>query len=90
MKAINSIEYAPLGLTGHLRAAIEAWRQERAAQKATATTFAHGVFVSNDLSRLTAAELHEIKHGRSDGFAEAGDVLSALVTNWPTPSGRRH
>lgn len=90
MKAITSFEHAPLGLVGHLRVAIEAWQQERAAHRAGTFASRAGTPAVQNLSYLTAAELHEYQQTQSGTFSETGDVLSGLVLNWPSPSGKGH
>ena len=86
----------PLGLIGHLRAAIGAWRAERQARNADKAIRANGAKATRKLSDLTAAELHEAQFDRGDQFAQSGftqssllrasDVLSGMVLDWPKPS----
>lgn len=88
----------PLGLIGHLRAAIGAWRAERQARKADKAVRADGAKATRKLSDLTAAELHQARFDRSgrcaqSGFTQtgvlrAGDVLSGMVLAWPKPSDK--
>jgi len=88
----------PLGLFGHLRAAISAWHAERQARKADAAVLTIGAKATRKLSDLTAAELHEARFDRGDRFAQssftqsgllrAGDVLSGMVLAWPKPSDK--
>ena len=90
MKAITSFEHAPLGLVGHLRAAIEAWQNERAIQKAIAAKSSRAVPSAPNKSHLSAAELHESRRAHGTYITEPGDVLSGLVLNWPSPSRKDH
>jgi len=90
MKAITSFEHAPLGLVGHLRAAIEAWQNERAIQKAIAAKSSRAVPTAPNKSHLSAAELHESRRTHGTYITEPGDVLSGLVLNWPSPSRKDH
>jgi hypothetical protein len=88
----------PLGLSGHLRAAISAWHAERQARKADKAVLTKGAEATRKLSDLTAAELHEARFDRGDQFAQysftrfgllrAGDVLSGMVLAWPKPSDK--
>ncbi|AXO15321.1 hypothetical protein [Thalassospira indica] len=93
----------PLGLFGHLRAAIGAWRAERQVRKADAAGLTIGTKATRKLSDLTAAELYEARFDRGDRFARssftqssftqsgllrAGDVLSGMVLAWPKPSDK--
>lgn len=80
---------APLGLVGHLRAALDAWHAERDAMKAHIGSLPNASAM-NDLSKLTVAESHELCREHSGEFAQTGDVLSGLVLNWPSPSGKHH
>jgi hypothetical protein len=90
MKAIASFEYAPLGLVGHLRAAIEAWQHERVIQKSITAKSLRDVAVAPDISHLSAAELHESRRAQGTYITEPGDVLSGLVLTWPSPSRKGH
>ena len=90
MKANVSFEHPPLGLVGHLRAAVEAWQHERALQKAIDATAEHHDGPSDSVSHLTAAELYESRRDAAGGLTETGDVLTGLVLNWPSPSNRQH
>lgn len=90
MKAITSFEHAPLGLFGHLRAAIEAWQHERAIQKAIAAKSLRNVPAATNMSHLSAAKLHESRRTHGTYITEPGDVLSGLVLNWPSPSRKDH
>lgn len=90
MKAITSFEHAPLGLVGHLRAAIEAWQHERAIQKAITAKSSPDVPAVTKMSQLSAAELHESRRTHGTYITEPGDVLSGLVLNWPSPSHKDH
>ncbi|CAM3534889.1 hypothetical protein [Thalassospira profundimaris] len=90
MKAIASFEHAPLGLVGHLRAAIEAWQNERAIRKASAAKTLRDVATATSMSHLSAAERHEGRRTHGTYITEPGDVLSGLVLNWPSPSRKDH
>lgn len=90
MKAITSFETAPLGLVGHLRAALEAWQHERSIQKAIEAKSANDAPVAQIASHLTAAELYENRQKQIGTFADTADVLSGPVLNWPSPSRKHH
>ena len=79
---------APLGLVGHLRAAMEAWHEERHAMKAHDAGSSSNERTMRDISNLTVAELHDCRRDHTGEFAQTGDVLSGLVLNWPSPPGK--
>ena len=89
----------PLGLIGHLRAAIVAWRGERQVRKANKAVLANGSKAKRKLSDLSAAELYQARFDCGDRFAQSSfphggftltsDVLSGMVLAWPKPSDKQ-
>ncbi len=79
---------SPIGLFGHLRKALDAWRAEREKQKSIKEILALDPATLRDITTMTPAEMYESQQKRAGQFPHPGDVLSGPLMHWPTPSDR--
>ena len=79
---------SPIGLFGHLRIAIDAWRAEREKQKSIKEILALDPATLRDITTMTPAELFESQQKRAGQFPQTGDVLTGALLHWPSPSDR--
>ena len=74
---------SPIGLAGHLRNALAAWREERREQKLRDGISLQDPKTFRDISMMTPAERHVAQGDAMGQFTQTGDVLSSMVLSWP-------